>query len=134
LGEGAPREPSILNRDQSTLVDRFVAAFERYDVSALTNLLTSEAALCMPPYRLWLRGRNDIARWLLGRGSGCRGSRLVAVPACGAPAFAQYKQDGSPWALLVLDMARDGIGAMTFFLDTARLFPQFGLPMSFVGG
>jgi RNA polymerase sigma-70 factor (ECF subfamily) len=59
---------------------------------------------------------------------------LLPVPACGSPAFAQYKQDGSPWALLVLDVAQDGVGAMTFFLDTARLFPRFGLPMSLGGG
>ena len=118
-----------LSDTQRTLVDRYVAAFERYDVGALTALLTEDATLSMPPYSLWLRGRETIATWLRGRGAGCRGSRLVPTAACGSPAFGQYRQGGrEPWALLVLDLDRDGIAAMTSFLDTEMLFPMFGLP------
>src|SRR5438876_11263123 len=64
-----------LSDAQLALVDRYVAAFERYDVGALTALLTEDATLSMPPYTLWLRGHDAIRTWLLGRGSGCRGSR-----------------------------------------------------------
>ncbi|OJH37467.1 sigma-70 family RNA polymerase sigma factor [Cystobacter ferrugineus] len=124
-----------LSDAQSTLVDQYVEAFERYDVTSLTQLLHQEATLSMPPYSLWLRGHEAISAWLLGRGSGCRGSRLVPVSACGSPAFGQYRpgsepgQPHQPWALIVLELSGDRITAMNSFLDTAALFPRFGLPM-----
>jgi RNA polymerase sigma-70 factor, ECF subfamily len=118
-----------LSDEQRAMVDRYVAAFERYDVGALTALLTEDATLSMPPYTLWLRGREAIRTWFLGRGAGCRGSRLVATAACGSPAFGQYRQDGlEAWALIVLDLEGDRIAGMTSFLDTETLFPMFGLP------
>jgi RNA polymerase sigma-70 factor (ECF subfamily) len=85
----------------------------------------------MPPYTLWLRGPDAIRSWLLGRGAGCRGSRLVPTAACGLPAFGQYRAAGEghrPWALIVLEMSGDRITAWNAFLDTERLFPLFELP------
>jgi RNA polymerase sigma-70 factor (ECF subfamily) len=131
----AARNPAVVPRDlsdeQARLVARYVEAFERYDVDALTTLLHEEATLSMPPYDLWLRGHASIARWLLGQGFGCRGSRLVPVEACGGmPAFAQYRDGGAqPWALVVLELQDDRITSMTSFLDVGTLFPRFGLPM-----
>ncbi len=123
--------PAALPEAQAKLLARYVAAFERYDVDALAALLRADATLSMPPYTLWLRGRDAIRAWLLGRGCGCRGSRLVPVAACGSPAFAQYRQGGrEPWALIVLELAGDGIAAWNAFLDTETLFPRFGLPGS----
>lgn len=122
-----------LPETQSALVDRYVTAFEQYDVDALTALLHEDATLSMPPYTLWLRGPEAIRTWLLGRGAGCRGSRLVPTAACGAPVFAQYRPapEGGhrAWALIVLDIAGDRIASMTSFLDTETLFPRFGLPL-----
>jgi RNA polymerase sigma-70 factor (ECF subfamily) len=87
----------------------------------------------MPPYTLWLRGPDAIRDWLLGRGVGCRGSRLIPTAACGSPAFAQYRAgtDGvhQPWALIVLELADDRIAAWNSFLDTEALFPLFGVPL-----
>jgi RNA polymerase sigma-70 factor (ECF subfamily) len=123
-----PDGAASLSPAQSALLERYVDAFERYDVEALVGLLREDATLSMPPYRLWLRGRQDIAAWLLGRGIDCRGSRLVPTPACGSPAFGQYRVDG-PWALVVLELRSDRIAAMTSFLDTRALFPRFGLPL-----
>lgn len=122
-----------LSDTQSTLLERYVHAFERYDVVALTQLLHQDATLSMPPYALWLRGHESIRTWLLGRGSGCRGSRLVPTSACGSPAFGQYRPSGpggrhQPWALIVLELSGDRIVAMNSFLDTEALFPRFGLP------
>lgn len=124
--------PRVLSPDQQALVARYVAAFEAYDVDALTRLLHEEATLSMPPYELWLQGHASIARWLQGLGAGCRGSRLVPVAACGGqPAFAQYRAGGAePWALLVLEVAGDRITSITSFLDVATLFPRFGVPMA----
>jgi RNA polymerase sigma-70 factor (ECF subfamily) len=54
------------------------------------------------------------------------------VSANGSPAFGQYKAapDGgyTPWALQVLEVSGGRIAELTFFLDTATLFPLFGLP------
>ena len=123
--------PRMLSPEQSSLVDRYVEAFERYDVSALTALLHEEATLSMPPYDLWLQGHASIAQWLLTFGIGCKGSRLVPVQACGGtPAFAQYREGGAePWALLMLEVAGDRITSMTSYLDVETLFPRFGRPM-----
>jgi RNA polymerase sigma-70 factor (ECF subfamily) len=112
---------------QSALLDRYVDAFERYDVDSLVRLLHDDATLSMPPYRLWLRGPESIARWLLGRGVHCRGSRLVPIRASGSPAFGQYRTTG-PWAVVVLELRGERIAALNSFLDVETLFPRFGLP------
>ena len=123
--------PRALSVDQLHMVDRYVQAFEAYDVSALTALLHEEATLSMPPYDLWLRGHESIAAWLLTFGIGCKGSRLLPVEACGGtPAFAQYRDGGAqPWALLLLEVKDDRITSMTSYLDVETLFPRFGRPM-----
>jgi RNA polymerase sigma-70 factor, ECF subfamily len=88
----------------------------------------------MPPFEMWLRTHEDIVSWCLGPGIGCRGSRLIAVEANGMPAFAQYKPAAEgglePWSLQVLEIADGEIAGISFFLDTERLFPMFGLPPS----
>jgi RNA polymerase sigma-70 factor, ECF subfamily len=116
------------------LLARYVQAFERYDLDALTSLIQEDAKQSMPPYDLWLRGRENILAWWFGPGIGCRGSRLLpTVGANGSVAYGQYKPSASgngrdPWALLVVETANDRIVEFTFFLDTGRLFPLFGLP------
>jgi RNA polymerase sigma-70 factor (ECF subfamily) len=123
--------PRELSEEQRRLVARYVEAFERYDVTALTQLLHEEATLSMPPYELWLQGHESIAKWLSSFGIGCKGSRLVPVAACGGtPAFAQYRDGGAtPWALLMLELQGDRITSMTSYLDVETLFPRFGVPM-----
>jgi RNA polymerase sigma-70 factor (ECF subfamily) len=123
-----------LDESDRELLARYVQAFEAYDIEALTSLIHEDATQSMPPYDLWLSGRDDIFEWWLGPGGGCRGSRVIpTVAANGSPAFGQYKpsESGSgydPWALQVLE-TRDGrIVELTFFLDTKTLFPLFGLP------
>ena len=117
------------------LLERYVRAFERYDMEALTALVHEDATQSMPPYDLWLTGRDDIFRWWYGPGIGCQGSRVIpTVAANGAPAFGQYKpaEGGGyePWALQVLEVRDGKIVELTFFLDTERVFPLFGLPPS----
>ena len=115
------------------LLARYVKAFEDYDLDALTALIQEDATQSMPPYDLWLSGRDNILTWWFGPGIGCEGSRVVpAGRANGAPAFAQYKpaDDGGyePWALQVLELSAGRVVEFTFFLDTETLFPLFGLP------
>jgi RNA polymerase sigma-70 factor (ECF subfamily) len=116
------------------MLERYVAAFERYDVSALTALIREDATQSMPPYDMWLSGRDDILAWWYGPGIGCKGSRVIpTVSANGRPAFGQYKPSPNgghePWALQVLELSDGRIAEFTFFLDTAKLFPLFGLPL-----
>jgi RNA polymerase sigma-70 factor (ECF subfamily) len=123
-----------LDEADRELLARYVAAFERYDMDALTSLIQEDATQSMPPYDLWLTGRDDIFTWWFGPGIGCAGSRVIpAMTANGSPAFAQYKPsetgDGfEPWALQVLELSGGRISELTFFLDTGTLFPLFGLP------
>jgi RNA polymerase sigma-70 factor (ECF subfamily) len=117
---------------QRVLLARYVDAFERYDLDSLTSLLHEDASWSMPPYELWLQSHDDIRRWCLGPGIGCRGSRLIATEANGLPAFGQYKPSPAgglePWSLQVVEVSGDRIAGISFFLDTASLFPLFGLP------
>jgi len=131
-GDADTGDATPLSATQQALVDQYFAAFEAYDIAALTRLLTDDAVLSMPPYTLWLRGHESIAAWLLGRGAGCRGSRLVPTWACGSPAFGQYRDGGAtPFALIVLEVSGHRFTSMTSFLDTERVFPRFGLPATF---
>jgi RNA polymerase sigma-70 factor (ECF subfamily) len=121
------------------LLERYVQAFERYDMDALTSLIRDDATQSMPPYDLWLSGRDDIFAWWVGPGIACKGSRVVPVTtANGSPAFGQYKPSETgegyePWALQVLELSGGRIGELTFFLDTETIFPLFGLPLRFDG-
>ena len=130
----ADTSPPLDEADRALLA-RYVEAFERYDIEALTSLIQEDATQSMPPYELWLTGREDILRWWLGPGAGCRGSRVIpTVAANGSPAFGQYRPSASgrgydPWALQVLEVANGRIVEFTFFLDTERIFPLFGLPL-----
>jgi RNA polymerase sigma-70 factor, ECF subfamily len=118
--------------EQRALLARYVDSFERYDIDALTSLLRRDATWSMPPFELWLRTHADIRAWCLGPGIGCEGSRLIATAASGLPAFGQYKPAPNgrlePWSLQVLELSGGRIAGISFFLDTDRLFPLFGLP------
>jgi RNA polymerase sigma-70 factor (ECF subfamily) len=124
-----------LDEEQRRLLARYVDAFERYDMDSLTSLLHEDAKQSMPPYEMWLLGRDDILRWWVGPGAGCRGSKLLPTVANGMPAFGQYRPSGpdgafEPWALQVLEISNGRIVGFNAFLDTALLFPTFGLPLS----
>src|SRR5688500_12892617 len=128
-------QPAILDEAKREMLKRYVEAFERYDVNLLTKVIREDARQSMPPFDLWLSGREDVFAWWFGPGIGCRGSRVIPVgTANGSPAFGQYKpsETGSgyePWALQVVELTPTGVREITFFLDTQKLFPLFGLPL-----
>ncbi|MGQ4389223.1 sigma-70 family RNA polymerase sigma factor [Streptomyces sp. SAS_270] len=131
--EAATSDP--LDEEQQKLLERYVAAFEGYDMTALTALLHEDAIMTMPPFDLWLRGTDDITGFMTTLGAPCEGSRLVPVEVNGLPGFAQYKPDPEsggyvPWAVQVLEISKGRITGFHCFLDTARWFPLFGLPLS----
>src|SRR4051794_17798352 len=123
---------SDLDAEQQALLDRYVAAFEAYDMDSLVSLLAEDATMSMPPHALWLRGHEHIRTWFLTAGAPCRGSRLVLTSANGMPAYGQYRPTPGggyhPWGLGVLEMSGGQIVGINTFLDVERLFPAFGLP------
>jgi RNA polymerase sigma-70 factor (ECF subfamily) len=120
-----------VDAEQRELLARYVDAFERYDIDSLVALLHEDAVQSMPPYALWLQGRDEMGKWYLGQGIGCRGSRLLPTAANGRPAFASYRPQGpgvwEPFALQVIETSGGRISAIHNFLYP-ELFPAFGLP------
>lgn len=130
--DSEPAKP--LDADQQRFLERYVDAFERYDLDALTALMREDVILSMPPLPLWLQGPEDVRTWFLGTGSVCRGSRLVPCSANGMPAFAQYHPDPESgghrgWAIQVLEIEDGKVTGLNSFLSAERLFPLFGLPL-----
>ncbi|KOV67241.1 sigma-70 family RNA polymerase sigma factor [Streptomyces sp. MMG1121] len=129
---GAVSDP--LDEEQQKLLERYVKAFEGYDMTALTALLHEDAIMTMPPFDLWLRGTADITGFMTTLGASCACSRLLPLQANGLPAFAHYKPDAekggfSPWAVQILEISEGRITGFHCFLDTERWFPLFGLPL-----
>jgi RNA polymerase sigma-70 factor (ECF subfamily) len=127
----AESAPLAVPAGQQELLARYVDAFQRYDIDSLVSLLHEDVVMSMPPYDFWLRGPANMARWFVGQGSGCRGSRLVATAANGCPAFGSYRVDPAggyaPWAIQVIEVSAGKITAHHNFVDAA-LFAAFGLP------
>jgi RNA polymerase sigma-70 factor, ECF subfamily len=134
-------QPGPLDDEDAQLLERYVDAFQRYDIERLVTLLREDAVQSMPPFAMWIRGAADIGHWMVEPGpSGCRDSRLLRTSANGCPAFGQYRPDPAggraPWAIQVLEISQGKIAAMHFFLaflDPERLFPSFGLPLHLDG-
>ena len=127
----APAPAEALTDDQQRLLSRYVDAFERYDMNALSRLLHDDVIQTMPPYAMWLQGRDDVLAWWAGPGAACEGSKLLTGRANGCPAFAQYRVDPdgghAPWALQVLELRGDRVAEFHAFLDT-EAFARFGFP------
>jgi RNA polymerase sigma-70 factor (ECF subfamily) len=121
----------VEDTDQHELLRRYVDAFERYDMTSLVSLLREDAEFSMPPFPLWLCGPDDIARFMLGQGIHCKGSRLLTTWANGGPAVGIYHPAGAgayePWAIVVVETSGGRISGLRHFLYP-ELFPQFGLP------
>lgn len=132
LSTDEPLRP--LDPAQRELLDRYVAAFERYDVTALVALLAEDATMSMPPFTWWLQGRENLHRALVGADGACAGSRLLPTVANGRAAFGQYMPDGTgghrAFGLQVIEIRDGQISGMTTYLGEPRLFPLFDLPMS----
>jgi RNA polymerase sigma-70 factor, ECF subfamily len=129
---GAPAA-DVISDDQRALLNRYVDAFERYDIASLVTLLRDDAVMSMPPFNFWLQGPSEMGEFFLGAGGACRGSRLLATEANGCAAFGSYKPaaDGGfkPWCIQVIEISGDRIVAHHNFVDPS-LFAAFGLPAS----
>jgi RNA polymerase sigma-70 factor, ECF subfamily len=125
-----PLDP-LADPEHQELLARYVDAFERYDIGLLVTLLRDDVVLSMPPWNLWLQGPDDVAAWLLGPGSGCRGSRLIPVELSGTAGFGSYRMSEpglwEPFALQVIEVAGGRITGHHNFLYPER-FTDYGLP------
>jgi RNA polymerase sigma-70 factor, ECF subfamily len=123
----------VISDDQRALLNRYVDAFERYDIASLVTLLRDDAVMSMPPFNFWLQGPSEMGRFFLGAGGACRGSRLVATEANGCAAYGSYKPAAGggfkPWCIQVIEISGDRIVAHHNFVDPS-LFAAFGLPAS----
>ena len=131
-------KPRPLDSETSELLERYVDAFERYDMDSLVKLLHDDAYQSMPPFAMWIEGAENITTWMVQPGpSACRGSKLIPLGEVnGCPAFAQYKPDPAgglePWGIQLLEISDGKIAELAIFLsplDPKRLFPSFGLPL-----
>ncbi|MGY2075587.1 sigma-70 family RNA polymerase sigma factor [Blastococcus sp. SYSU DS0828] len=130
---GGRPAPRTLDDEDRALLARYLDAFERYDIDAFVQLLHEDATQHMPPFEMWLRGRDDIGTWMLGPGAGCKGSRLIETSANATPAVAQYRpaEGGGhvPWGLHVLEIEDGRIAHISSFLNLdCELFAALGLP------
>ena len=123
-----PSEPSAEDR---VVLAAYVDAFERDDIDGLVALLRDDAILEMPPFELWMRGPEDIRRWMIKAEAFGR-ERFTPVSANGSPAVAVYRTlepGGAPqgFAIQVLEVVAGRISAIHVFLEPS-LFALFGLP------
>ena len=127
---------TVEDDEQQQLLTQYVEAFERYDVAKLVTLLKDDVVFNMPPFELWLQGPDDVAKWMLGPGIGCKDAKLITTRANGCPAVAIYKPNGDgvwePFNLAVLEIENGEITLITNFLYP-ELFPAFGLPRQITG-
>jgi RNA polymerase sigma-70 factor, ECF subfamily len=138
LAHALPAEEELAEpaeADQRALLDRFAAAVENADASALAALLREDVALEMPPLLNWFAGREDVVRCVVlhlltepGR------LRLVPVKANAQSAFAVYQREPDAeyhaHALLVPTVTTSGIARIVSFLSR-DMFASFGLPLEY---
>jgi RNA polymerase sigma-70 factor (ECF subfamily) len=134
--EAAPTEDTVeepTDSDQSEMLERYVAAFENYDMAALVELFTEDAVWQMPPYTGWYQGGDNIARLISHNcpADGPGDMRMVATSANGQPAFALYMRgdDGLHHAFQIqaLTVTATGVSHVASFFELS-LFDTFGLP------
>ncbi len=113
------------------LLERYLEAFESYDMDVLVSLLRDDVVLSMPPFDLWLTGPDDVIGWFVGKGSVCENGRLIPLHVNGAGGFANYHfvEPGlwEPWAIQVIETDGERITGHHNFLYP-EMFAAFGLP------
>src|SRR5690349_10462615 len=112
--------------EQRAVVDRYVDAFERADVPAITALLADDIVLEMPPNVNWYAGREDYAGFMRRvyrlRGTGWRTEPIWANGEAGFVAYV----DGRLHTVQVLTVA-DGRVTRTSVFQAPEVFELFGV-------
>lgn len=136
LEEVAPVEEELTEPTKPAmreLLDRYAAAFEKSDVSAIVDLFREDIVWEMPPFPQWFRGVEDVVRLIstqcpIPRDAGL----MLPTLANGQPAFGLYSlhPDGNyrPFHLQVLTLVDGRVAHVGAFFGEA-LFETFGLPL-----
>jgi RNA polymerase sigma-70 factor (ECF subfamily) len=116
------------------LLDRYIAAFEAYDIDELVKLFTDDAIWEMPPFDGWYQGPEQIVTLTRVHcpAEGPGDMRFLRTTANGQPAAALYmlnRDSGKHEAfqLHVIDVKPGGVSHVVAFMDDT-LFEKFGLP------
>jgi len=115
------------------LLSRYMEAFERFDIDVLVSLFHEEGGMSMPPFTMWVQGREHLARFFALTRWHCEGSRFMPVAVNdGYPALAQYVPDKDassmvPWGIHVIAVKDRRILHVTNYINR-NLFARFGLP------
>jgi RNA polymerase sigma-70 factor, ECF subfamily len=135
--EDRPRGVRTEDHTQRALLERYVRAWEAFDIDGFVSLLKEDATFVMPPWQYWYRGRDSIGAFFSKVWCAYRGFRLVATGANGQPAFALYssKLESDSYhahSLWVLDIQGDSISTLTGYVKPLgpELFVDFGFPLS----
>jgi RNA polymerase sigma-70 factor (ECF subfamily) len=137
LDKLAPVQDEVSEPDDATrraMLDRYVDAFEDYDLTVLSEMFTEETVWEMPPFSGWYRGKRDIIGLMVNHcpAKNPRDLKMIRTEANGQPAFAQYLLDQetgeyNAFSLQVLTLSGDIVTHVTVFFDLS-LFATFGLP------
>jgi len=136
LDEVAPAEDLLVeprSPQARAVLDRYISAFERADVAAMTDLLREDAILEGLPSTTWFQGKRACLAHLATHALTEAGRyRLLPTVASGQPAALAYRWDDAdgryrPFSVVVL--ATDGrhVVRVTNFTDPG-LFARFGFP------
>ncbi|WP_415839526.1 sigma-70 family RNA polymerase sigma factor [Paenibacillus tarimensis] len=115
------------------LLSRYVEAFEQFDIQALVALFHEEGRMSMPPFAMWVRGKDDLFKFFTLTRWHCDGSRFLPVTANGGyPAYAQYVPSSEgpylvPWGIHILETRNGKVYHVQNFINSS-LFSRFGLP------
>lgn len=137
VDEVAPAADTVTEPDdaeQRELLQKYVDAFESYDIDAIVRLFTDEATWQMPPFLNWVRGAQNIGRLIASNCPAKRAGdmRLLPTVANGQPAFGLYMRDPvdgvhKAFQIQVLSMTAAQVAHAVVFFDLS-LFDTFGLP------
>jgi RNA polymerase sigma-70 factor (ECF subfamily) len=114
-------------------LERYVAAFEAYDINTIVEMLTTDAIWDMPPFTGWYQGNQEIGKLIADKCPATKAGdmRMVPTVANGQPAYGLYMRsaDGRmlPFQLQQLTIGPNGVERVTAYFDL-RLFETFGLP------
>ena len=141
LEQASPDRDEIIEPDdpqRKALLDRYVSAFENYDVDAIVSMFTEDAIWEMPPFTGWYQGARTIGNLISSQcpASGPADMRMLRADANGQPAFALYMRDADgvhrSFQIQVLTLKDGRVSHVGCFFDTG-LFRAFGLPDVYPG-
>jgi RNA polymerase sigma-70 factor, ECF subfamily len=120
------------------VLDRYMAAFEQSDMTAIERLLADHATLEMTGTPTWFSGKTKCVPFIATQAIGQAGDwRMIPVHANGQLAAAAYHLDDGrsyrPFAIVVVATTLTHLTRISLFAEPA-LFSRFGIPPSISAG